>query len=351
MAITEILTGDAQAVKRWSTRMMVEAIGQTYIKRFMGSSKSAILQVHNDLSKGAGDDIKYDLLPLISGFGVFGDTRLKGQEKALTYFQDSLKIEQQREGITWGRMTQQRTLHDIMEDSVVALSKFWGRVMDQFTLAQLCGTAGTAGEGPAVAAAITAHGVNALVAPDAGHTIATGAIFTVDNFRKLREKAALAAPIVQPTMVEGSPKYVVMLRPEAVTSMKNEVTANKWREITAQAESRGASNPIYTGALGEFDGCVIHESIYLPKDTGGTQLNYGVLLGAQAGSIAFGRSYQDLGSSPSKSGGENFSFFDDVDDYGNEIGISAATIWGVKKNRFNSLDYGTVRITSTENPQ
>jgi N4-gp56 family major capsid protein len=359
VASTEILTGDPQAVKRWSNRLYVEAIGSTFIKRFMGSSKSSILQVHTDLSKAAGDEVKYDLLPQIYGFGRQGDAQLKGNEKALAYFQDSMKIDQNREGITWGRMTQQRTLHDIMDDSTAVLGKYFGRVFDQLMFAHLCGAAGTAGAGTAVDGPLltvdmaggTGIGVNALVAPDAGHSIVAGAAFSADNFRKLREKAQLAEPIVQPTMVDGEPKYAVVLRPEAITSLKNETGPTKWKEVQARASDRGASNPIYTGALGEFDGCVLHESIYLPRDTGGTQLNYGVLLGAQAGSIAFGRDYKSLGSKASEGGGDMFSFFDDVDDYGNQIGISGAVIFGIKKNRFNSKDYGVIRISTTENPQ
>lgn len=359
MASTEILTGDAQAVKRWSKRLEIEAIGSTYIKRFMGKTPNAILYVHPDLSKAAGDEVKYDLVPQIYGFGVQGDAQLEGNEKSLSFYQDSVKIDQTREGMTWAMMTQQRTLHDLMDVSIDVLGKFWGRLLDQMFFAHACGTAGTAGagtavDGPALAAAITAGvggvGANPLVAPDSAHSITTGAVFTVDNFRKLKEKAMLAEPIVQPTMVNGSPKYVVCLRPEQITSLKNETGASKWREVTAAADVRGSQNRIYTGAVGEYDGCVIHESIYLPRDTGGTQVNYGVLLGAQAVGMAFGQSYRSLGAKTRGESGDTFTFFDQINDYGNQTGIAAGAIFGMTKNVFNSKDYGTVRISSTENP-
>jgi N4-gp56 family major capsid protein len=349
--LTEILTGDPLAIKRWSNHTFIDAIGETYVSRFMGSSKDSIIRVHKDLSKAAGDEVKYDLLMQIGGHGVFGDTRVKGQEKKLDYFQDSLKINQQREAVLRATMSQQRTHHDILDDASVMLSKFFGRNFDQFTLAFACGTAGTAGAGPALSTAITAYSANSLRAADSGHLITTGAAFTLDNFRKLNEKASLATPIVQPTMVDGQPKRVVLLRPEAVTSLKSEVGSSKWNERHAIASERGRTNPIYTGALGEWDNCVIHESIYLPRDTGGTQLNYGVMLGAGALSMAFGQSYSTLGGKPKKETGSMFSLFVDTDDYGNEEGIAGGTIWGVQKNRFNSTDLGTMLITSLENAQ
>jgi N4-gp56 family major capsid protein len=97
-------------------------------------------------------------------------------------------------------------------------------------------------------------------------------------------------------------------------------------------------NPIMTGALGMYNGVVLHESTRITAGvnsaTGATvaTARRAVLMGAQAGFIGFGK-------------GQSFNNFDwneELFDYGNKLGVEAGLIHGLKKARFNNADFGTI---------
>ena len=60
-------------------------------------------------------------------------------------------------------------------------------------------------------------------------------------------------------------------------------------------------------------------------------------MGAQAGLIAYGQN-----SSP-----QRYSWNEDKDDRGNALAITAGTIFGVKKARFNNKDFGVIALDSS----
>ena len=99
-----------------------------------------------------------------------------------------------------------------------------------------------------------------------------------------------------------------------------------------------SDNPIFTGALGEYNGVVLQESYRLPViSTGGaSSTGRAVLCGAQAGLFAFGRD-----QSPTR-----MSWTEELFDYGNQLGVSAGLVGGMKKTLFNSVDFGTVQVSA-----
>ena len=106
--------------------------------------------------------------------------------------------------------------------------------------------------------------------------------------------------------------------------------------------SRGTDNPIFTGALGMYNGVVLHESTRVPKGQNSTSAvevastRRAVLCGAQAVTMAFGQ-----GNTANK-----FSRAEELFDYGNQLGVAAGAIFGMKKTQFNSADFGTVVVAS-----
>lgn len=95
------------------------------------------------------------------------------------------------------------------------------------------------------------------------------------------------------------------------------------------------NNPIFTGALGVYKNVIIHESTRMPNPTG--SVRRAVLCGAQAASIAFGREYEDA---------PLFKWKEEYFDYENQLGIAACTVYGMKKNIFNSEDYSTITLST-----
>lgn len=368
MTDTTILTGDALAVKRWSKLLTKEALGRTWLRKFMGTTPNSIIQIHRDLEKERGDVVKFDLLTLLdkTNYGRPGGAALIANEVALAYYQDSVQIDQLRQGVIYNSMSQQRTLHDLRNDAKEALADWWARVLDQFMFAQLAGT----GAGNAGLEAILTGGVAdtdflgcPLTAVDANHLLdATAGAMTLSRITQLRERAKVGPGgtdyIIRPIRTEdGEDIYVLVLHPAQITSLKNE--ANGWRAFVQNARERGTSNPLFTGAIGMWDGVIVYESNYVPRGADaagryvlaaeGANNNYALFLGAQAGHIAFGNPYsklnrmRDIGETT-----ELFTFTEDVTDYGEKTGVGSASIFGMKRAIFNAKTYAVQLLVTTD---
>jgi hypothetical protein len=92
-----------------------------------------------------------------------------------------------------------------------------------------------------------------------------------------------------------------------------------------------------------YNNVLIWEStrIYSPA----ANVRNNLFLGAQAGVFAMGGAYDSI--EKSRVGKDNLmSWYEEIDDYGNEKGISCGAVFGMNKSVFNSLDYGLVTIQS-----
>ena len=111
------------------------------------------------------------------------------------------------------------------------------------------------------------------------------------------------------------------------------------------ANKRGLTNPIFTGALGVYNGMILFESNRIHLSATGTSVRRNLFLGAQAGVFAMGGAYDNI--EKQRVGKDNLmSWYEETDDYGNEKGISVGSIFGINKSVFNGLDYGLVTISS-----
>ena len=104
-------------------------------------------------------------------------------------------------------------------------------------------------------------------------------------------------------------------------------------------------NPIFTGALGVYNGVVLHEAQRVPYGVHSTsaapQTNTrrAVLCVAQAAAVAFGQGHSF----------ERFDWVEELDDYENSLGVGGGAIFGIKKLRFNNIDHASV-VVSTHAP-
>lgn len=258
MAITAFGTNDAQTVKIWSSLTMREALKATMFNKFLGSGKGAIIQRLTDLEKTAGDTIKYDLLMQMTGAGVEGDNRMRDNEEPLVYYQDSVSIDQLRNGHAFRRMSQQRTLHDMRSDAKMNLADWFAGKYDSIMFRFLCGD-------PTIS-----FGGNTGVAPDSTHYIMSGDVsrtgtiatdeaslgsndqISLADLDYCKEASKTLAVPMKPTMIDGGEYYVVVLHPYSVTDLRLDVANSAyidWPTIQMYANKRGLDNPIFTGSL------------------------------------------------------------------------------------------------------
>jgi N4-gp56 family major capsid protein len=352
MAVTAFGTSDAQTIKLWSTVTMREALKATMMNRLMGSGKRAIIQRLTELEKSAGDVIKYDLLMQMTGDGVTGDNRMRDNEEALVYYQDSVSIDQLRNAHAFRRMSQQRTLHDMRMDAKTNLADWFAGKFDTYGFNYLCGNTNFSFAGNTPTDPDSAH---YIVSGDVAHsgTIDTdeGSLGNNDQIQLAdldyaKEAAKTLTPPIRPAQFEGQDYFVVILHPYSVTDIRLDVANSAytdWPTIQMYANKRGLKNPIFTGALGVYNGMVLMESTYLPVFK--TAVRRNLFLGAQSGVFAMGSAYDSI--EKERMGKDNLmSWYEQTDDFGNEKAISVGSIFGMKSTLFNSKDYGKLVITS-----
>ena len=355
MAVTNYGTNNPLAVKLWSKMLSVEALKATWIYKFIGDSTSSMIQIKEELSKSAGDQITYGLRMQLSGNGVLGDGVLEGNEEALTTYSDALIINQLRHAVrSQGRMSQQRVPFSVRDEALSGLRDWWADRLDWGGFNQLCGNLGPSA--PSVTSSdIRWTGLQATIAPDANHYTNAAAtandtglgntnIFNLTMLDKAMERAKTLTPAIRPIDVKGKKFYCAWLHPYQVTDMRTSTSTGQWLDIQKAAMTGGLveDNPIFDGSLGVYNGGILHEDArvttgYNPSGNAAiANVRRAVFCGAQAGMIGFGRD-----NSVNK-----FTWVEELFDYENQLGVSAGLIWGLKKTVFNAADFATIVLSS-----
>ncbi len=348
MAGTSYGVNHPLAVKLWSKKLAAEALKETWFSKFIGSSDSSLIQTKSETQKGAGDQITFGLRMQLLGDGVQGDGTLEGNEEALTTYNDSVVINQLRHAVrSAGKMSEQRVPFSVREEGMSGLRDWWANRWDTSVFNQLCGytpatdtrfTGNNAVTGPDADHYITAHGSGA------DQDIGSGDTFTLALIDHAVERAGTLSPMIRPLRVQGEDKFVLFLHDYQVTDLRTNTGSGQWLDIqkAALAGGRVKDNPIYTGALGEYNGVILHKAnrvtpgVHSATGVAIPTVRRAVLCGAQAGVIAFG---QDGG--PGK-----MTWVEELFDYENQLGVSAGSIFGIKKTRYNGRDFGTIVIST-----
>ena len=355
MANTEVATGSILAIKRWCDQLTRETFGKMSITSLIGSGPTSCIQLLTDLDKNPGDNMVFDMMPQDRSDGVNGDSRLKGFETPLSFFQDDLKINQKRHGHSFTGMSQQRTLHDLNAVAKSSLSEWWSWFIEASLFAHMAGVSGVGEETVLGALGADTAGTdfagNAINALDAGHLVDNNAsAFSLAQIDKAVAKAKVNNPRVAPIMIDGRECYVAYLHPYQVKAMKLEASSSAtvlgWSTAQQFAGARGESNPIFTGALGVYNNVILRESEFIPTSV--STVRHGLMLGQGAGVIALGNAWKKQSRVSSGGGGAFFSYATEDDDYGNVTGIAAGSILGLSRPMFNSKAFGVIGLRSTD---
>lgn len=341
MATTQYGVNHPLAVKLWSKKLFYESLKQCWMNKFFGNDSNSLIQIKEDTQKSAGDRITQGLRMQLTGNGVEGDNTLEGNEEALATYSDNLLINQLRHAVrSDGKMSEQRVPFSVREEARLGLQDWWADRIDTAAFNQLAGNTGVTDTRFTGHNATVAFSTNNVVYPNGLTTEAQVASASASNVMQLKfidwavEKARTNTPAVRPLKVDGEDKYVMFLHPYQVVDLRTNSNTGQWLDIQKAAMQGGqiSKNPIYTGALGEYNGVVLHESTRVPAVTAGVRR--AIFCGAQAGMLAFGQG-----------GGQNkMEWVEEMFDYGNQLGVSAGMIWGLKKTIFNSQDFGTIVV-------
>ncbi|MDE2100405.1 MAG: N4-gp56 family major capsid protein [Patescibacteria group bacterium] len=355
MAVTSFGVNDPQAVKLWSKALAHEVLKATWAYKFMGEESSSIIQIKDETRKGAGDKITYGLRMQLNGLGTVGDGALAGNEEALSIYSDAVVINQLRHAVrSGGRMSQQRVPFDVRQEALSGLRDWWSNKMDLSFFNQICGntaeatyvaTGGTQNTGLQAPLSVDSYHRKDVIGGSADESLGSSNTFSLTVIDRAREAARTLTPAIRPTRIDGKDYYVGFLHSYQVTDMRTNTATGQWFDIEKAAMTGGEveDNPIVDGALGIYNGVILHEDYRVTTgvnsstaSTAVSTVRRGVLAGAQAAMVAFGRD----------NGAERYSWVEELFDYENQLGVSAGLIFGLKKTQFNSKDYASVLMSS-----
>jgi N4-gp56 family major capsid protein len=306
--------------KAWSKQLWKEAEKDNFFAKFTGTGSDAIIQIKTELKKEAGDQITVPLLMRLVGEGVTGDNMLEGNEEALQFYDCQVKVDQIRHAVRLkGRMEEQKTSLNLRSAAKDSLKTWMVEKQEKMIVDVLTAT-------PTAEHTVYANGRTAE------SEVTAADVFTADMISIAARKAKTLEPKIRRVRVEGKEYYVMLIDNYQARDLKND---EKWLEAQKHAAARGKDNPIFTGALGVYDGVVVHEYENLIRTNTGAssaKVGHALLLGAQAGI---------------KGVAQEASWKEDTFDYGNKVGVATGAILGFAKSKFNGKDFACVQVITS----
>lgn len=324
MALTTIPNN--LVLKHWAKDAWRAGFEQAYFSRFMGESEASIIHVKTELQKGKGDSIIIPLIKPLVGAGVTGDNWLEGNEEALSFLDYKVTIDQLRHAVRLkGRFEEQKTQINMRQQAKQELSDWLGRKVDDMIFDALSTNP---------SADRTVFGGGATV---------EGGITPTDKFdcavigKAKRLATADRNFMVKPVRINGRDTYVMVIDQWQARDLTSDP---EWVQAQLHANIDGKDNPIFTGALGMYNGVVIHEHNGVKRTaTGdnGAVVGHALFLGAQAAVFAVG---------------EEPTWHEDTFDYGNQWGVEFGRIFGVGKPEFeyhagSMTDFGVINVLTS----
>ncbi|MFM7012177.1 MAG: N4-gp56 family major capsid protein [Betaproteobacteria bacterium] len=354
--------------------------------RFQSDNKLPVVRCM-DLSKGAGDEVDFDLINPIGGKPIMGERYAEGNGDRLDLSQDKLRINQTRKPISaGGTMTQKRTPHQLRSLARAQAQNYMHRLEDQLKLVHLSGARGFASDiewvvplasdpdfaeicvNPIKAPTRNRHfmstgsGIESIKASGGELSIATTDVMNIDLADALRthlDSMPLPPPSVQfegDAMASDMPTRVLLCSSEQYTSF---VRSTNFRTLQANAMARASQakqNPLFMGEAGLWNGILIvkmpkpirfragdaykycadamsetETGILIPASFGTTHaVDRALLLGGQALAEAYGKARQT---------GNPYFWSEKELDHGDKLEVLVGMIAGCSKIRFD-IEHG-----------
>lgn len=303
--------------KVWAKKVWHEGVKDSYFDKFTATDGSNVVHKNKDLENVKGDSVVFGLMMNLTGSGVEGNRqKLAGAEDTLNIYDFTVNTKLVRNAVSRYEADDQRTQYDMLKEIKIALKQWLSDWLDDRLISRL---------------SYNPSNGEVLYASAAGtqSSITANDKLTTTIISRAKRKALMHAPKVQPIKVDGMDKYIMLVHPWAARDLKDDP---KWLAAQQNANLRGSKNPIFTGALGEYDGVILYE--YERVQTGNigassANVCQNLLLGKQAACFAVSR--------PAK-------HIEQTDDYGNIAGNGIAFYGAVEKTNFNGKDYGVINV-------
>lgn len=320
---TTVSSGAAIAVQKWADDILLELPERIFWGQYMSEDIEAIIHVRNELNKQQGEKITFVLSRQLSGSGISGDSTLEGSEEAVTFYSDDVTLNQFRNAVRLaGRLSEKRTAFNQAKTAKQLLKDWLADLIDNDIFTALSTS-------PSAGRVVYGEGASSTA------TILTSSKLTLALISKAKTVARKATPQIYPVMIEGGEYFLLVIAPDCLYDLK--VGDPAWAQAQRDAQTRGTSNPLFTGSEGLWDGVVIRSSNRV-----GLATNWGaggnlpgatnLFCGRQAGVFAWG---------------DTPSWVEKSFDYGNKRGYAVGAIYAVTKAVYNSVDHGVVALQTS----
>jgi len=306
-----------QTPEIWAKRLYIEAQRLTFWHRMEGPEGSGAPLIRKDeLLDKPGDTIRTDIVLALTGAGGTGDaTFTEGNEEELRMRQTSFSPTLLRHGVAWTELAEAVNLHSLRGSAQRVLSRWMAGELDDRVWNELTG-AGTTIPTKNKWFCGTATSRDTVADTNAGGR------FTLDTLTELKAYAQVEIKIEPIRIANDEEVFVLAAHPYAIMSLKRDDT--KWAQAQREAQIRGGDNPLFTGAVGMWDGVVIKSSQRVPRSANANspaiQVADNVFLGAQAASRGYGFYPK---------------FVEEEFSYGEKLGIATRAYVGEKLNVFD----------------
>lgn len=303
--------------KVWAKKVWHEGVKDSYFDKFTAMDGSNVVHQNKDLTNVKGDSVVFGLMMNLTGSGVEGNRqKLSGAEDTLNIYDFTVQTQLVRNAVSRFEADDQKSQYDMLKEIKVVLKQWLSDWLDNKLISKL---------------SYNPSNGEVLYASAAGtqSSITANDKLTTTIISRAKRKAMMHAPKVQPIKVDGMDKYIMLVHPWAARDLKDDP---KWLAAQQNANIRGSKNPIFTGALGEYDGVILYEYERVQTGNNGASsanVCQNLLLGKQAACFAVAR--------PAK-------HIEQTDDYGNIAGNGIAFYGAVEKTKFNGLDYGIINV-------
>lgn len=307
--------------KIWSKRLFVQAVHKTFWHRWQGPEDSGMpIVVKTELEKEPGDEIKFDIRLALSGTGATGDTALlEGNEEALKFRQTKVTVESLQHAVRWSKKSKILITHAMRREALAGLRVWLAEQLDTAIFNEITGGTGASLSEANLPTSMKYFAGDATSVGTVADTDASGRLKLNDisNIRALAKASTKIEPI---RLENGEEIYGLVLHDYAALALKKDA---QYQQANREARERGRTNPLFTGALAEWDGVVMFASPRVRTANDGASsitVARNVLFGANMLSKAWAY-YPDWTE-------QEFS-------YGQEIGVATFCIHGQKLNVFD----------------
>lgn len=334
------------------------------------SSPGAPIVTVNDLTKTAGDTVDMQIVHKLSKRPTMGDKRIAGNGESLDFTSFELSIDQGRHQVdAGGKMSQQRTGHNLMSTARTLLGTYFNDVKDQLATVHMAGARGDYIQDDIIVP-LKNHPVfgetlvNPVMPPTYDRHFFGGdatdfeqldqadvfGMETVDNISLfIDEMAHPLQPIrfKDDKLAGDEPFFILNVTPRQWHDFKRTSSYKDWQQLMANAMKRRSSFD-HQAFRGE---CVMHGNILVRQYKGmpirfnpgstvdvskndnkatvkqveaGTTIDRAMLIGAQALADAWGKTKN----------GSQFSIHTEKTDAGNRDEVTIGWMNGLKKVRF-----------------